>query len=92
MKTAFTPGPWYVDRTNDRRSRGYIRETQRMAGTDRHIAIAKINYSGRTWSEAEDNARLVAFAPDMFALLAESRENVGPEWRAQRDALLEKMK
>ena len=36
------------------------------------------------------NARLIAVAPELAALLIESQHNIGGDWRARRDATLTK--
>ena len=36
------------------------------------------------------NARLIAVAPDLLALLVESQENIGGDWRERRDAAIAK--
>lgn len=34
------------------------------------------------------NARLIAAAPELLALLIESQDNIGGDWRARRDAAI----
>ena len=43
-----------------------------------------------TQEPSEANARLIAVAPDLLALLVESQENIGGDWRERRDAAIAK--
>jgi RNA polymerase subunit RPABC4/transcription elongation factor Spt4 len=40
--------------------------------------------------ERRADARFIATAPDLFALLVESQTSIGGDWRKRRDALIAK--
>jgi len=57
-----THGEWVYDRAADKRSDGYIRMAESPEGT---LAICKV----MSRPEKEENARLIAAAPEMLAFL-----------------------
>lgn len=104
METKHTPGPWRLDRSeNDATSKhlaelyglpqstglaivGNVRE--QAAGVRSYTTVAVVNTDA--W-EAEANARLIAAAPEMYALLDDALRVVvdatpdGPLGQAYRD-------
>ena len=58
MPNDCTPGPWHL----------HDMESNTVCGSD-HLAIADCNASSRAQLENEDNARLIASAPDLYEAL-----------------------
>jgi hypothetical protein len=80
-----TPGPWKVVPTGytGRASAKYVIVPEYGAR-----AVAHIKHS--TVSPMQANARLIAEAPELLALLIESQHSIGTDWRARRDAAIAK--
>lgn len=68
----FTPGPWHVE--GDLICAYFNRH-----GNRQHVNVAAVNYIGESedtgGTEQEANARLIAMAPDLLAVLQELRES-----------------
>jgi hypothetical protein len=76
-----TPGPWHINL--DQIDCG---DDKLSIEADEEYFIAQVD-SGM-YQEA--NARLIAAAPELLALLIESQENIGGDWRSRRDAVIAK--
>lgn len=64
-----------------------------MTGSPDFRAIATIArcFQGDRIKDMEQaNARLIALAPDLLALLVESQSSIGGDWRERRDAAIAK--
>ena len=68
-----------------------------VEGTNRFSAQVQGGWatSGRNRTEAselEANARLIAAAPELLALLDESKRSIGGDWRERRDDALSRVR
>lgn len=80
QKTAFTPGPWTKEFFS------IIAKAQ--DGATLRIARATPIANYVSIGEANANARLIAKAAELFALLKASQEFTSADWRQRRDALI----
>ena len=80
-----TPGPWTVRERSDDYTEGYFIEA-----VDRDVCTVAV--AGQTDRAQCANARLIAAAPEMLAMLAEWPVNMPAEawnrWHTERRALL----
>lgn len=76
-----TAGPWSRDKY------GHIVDA---SGKDVMFRSISISCAGNSVAEAEKNSDLTAAAPELLALLVESQESIGGNWRARRDAVIAK--
>lgn len=89
MSTKHTPGPWTVTKVApDKYPSGY-RASVYYAIKANGSRIAQTSGEHMT-QDAEANARLIAAAPELLALLIESQSDIGGDWRERRDALIAK--
>lgn len=81
-----TPGPWISQKADD------------LHGHDHFVMTAsgflgylpKESEGGGVQLFTEQDARLIATAPELLALLMESQKFIGGDWRERRDALIAK--
>lgn len=92
-----TPGPWTVDETKALGAYGVWTDYATHPGHDGtgygSIVCSMLPDDDRMSREARDaNARLIAAAPELLALLEESQHFIGGDWRERRDAAIAKSK
>lgn len=85
-----TPGPWVARTSNSER---YSLEVN-AAGRWPYNCIARIpemfGQDCKTPGAHVANARLIEAAPELLALLIESQQSIGGDWRERRDAAVAK--
>jgi hypothetical protein len=86
MSATHTPGPWETDRNNTHA--GQIAVVHNCLNDDWVEIWSPVWPDGEARQEA--NARLIAAAPELLALLVESQDSIGGDWRERRDALVAK--
>jgi hypothetical protein len=82
-----TPERAHLDPAIDGRSRGFIRSKPNEEG--RGIAICRVNYSGRSFGEAQANARrlVAAWNATLHIPINEIEQGAAPDTAAERDRL-----
>jgi hypothetical protein len=75
--TRHTPGPWTAEHDAD--------GDFGIFWGNKHICTTVSDTT-----EDEANAHLIIAAPELGALLLESRESIGGDWHERRDAILKK--
>jgi hypothetical protein len=78
-KLNHTPGPWHV-----------IKKQSRVGYADYEVAWSEDGELVCDIVYHEGDANLIAAAPDLLALLIESQNNIGGDWRERRDAIIRK--
>ncbi len=77
MSAKHTPGPWFVRRSL-------------AGGHGAYLHITSASRDGIAVTNKAGDAVLIAEAPDLLALLVESQESIGGDWRQRRDAAIAK--
>lgn len=78
-----TAGEWHVG--GQQKCTIYDKFGQRIANSFEGVMATH-----RTDIECEANARLIAAAPQLLALLVESQRSIGGDWRERRDSAIAK--
>ena len=80
MTTKHTPGPWFADDLGRiwRRPPSELYENGGGVAGDKPIAVVSVGWVGEgvTGYPVEDNARLIAAAPDLLRYLKEARRTL----------------
>lgn len=88
-----TPGPWFVNWAGRGKDGHFVYDEVYVyapsCGVD-DIAVAADIADPLTGEPSIFNAQLIAAAPELLALLIESQDSIGGDWRERRDAAIAK--
>ncbi|WP_414613948.1 hypothetical protein [Stenotrophomonas muris] len=85
-----TPGPWGIEQTDDTNWIGFMRPHDGKVELIVCTTARDFMLKDEAREQNDANARLIAAAPELLALLVESQRSIGGDWRERRDAAIAK--
>lgn len=85
-----TKGPWGIEQTDDTNWIGFMRPHDGKVELIVCTTARDFTLKDEAREQNDANARLIAAAPELLALLVESQRSIGGDWRERRDAAIAK--